>query len=186
MLVFNNQQRSGYEEIASYSPYYYRSIKEMDAVFRLAGWLVDLMAQDMEDVVAFQFLKYMDEEALGRYEAFLGIARDVDKSTEERKAYINALLIGSGKLSADKIVEIVNQFRGCDCESVSLDGSTLNISIIADDDFDQRISDGMCGLIKKMIPAHIDMETVFYSAMSGKIYFGSIMCEADIIEIRQR
>lgn len=43
MLVFNNQQRSGYEEIASYSPRYYRSIKEMDAVFRLAGWLTDLM-----------------------------------------------------------------------------------------------------------------------------------------------
>ena len=55
MLVFNNQQRSGYEEIASYSPRYYRSIKEMDMVFRLAGWIIDLMAQDMEDMVAFQF-----------------------------------------------------------------------------------------------------------------------------------
>ena len=46
MLVYNNQQRSGYEEIASYSPRYYRRIKEMDAVFRLAGWIIDLMAQD--------------------------------------------------------------------------------------------------------------------------------------------
>ena len=54
MLVFNNQQRNGYEEIASYSPRYYRGIKEMDAVFRLEGWLIGLMAQDMEDVVAFQ------------------------------------------------------------------------------------------------------------------------------------
>ena len=42
MLVFNNQQRSGYEEIASYSPRYYRSIKEMDAVFRLAGWIIEI------------------------------------------------------------------------------------------------------------------------------------------------
>ena len=41
---------SGYEEIASYSPRYYRRIKEMDAVFRLAGWIIDLMAQDMEDM----------------------------------------------------------------------------------------------------------------------------------------
>ena len=80
MLVFNNQQRSGYEEIASYSPRYYRSIKEMDAVFRLAGWLIDLMAQDMEDMVAFQFLKYMDDEALTRYEVFLGIAKDPNKT----------------------------------------------------------------------------------------------------------
>ena len=35
MIVFNNQQRSGYEEIASYSPRFYRGIKEMDAIFRL-------------------------------------------------------------------------------------------------------------------------------------------------------
>ena len=48
----------------------------MDAVFQLAGWLIDLMAQDMENMVAFQFLKYMDDETLTRYEAFLGMATD--------------------------------------------------------------------------------------------------------------
>nr|WP_300663076.1 putative phage tail protein [uncultured Acetatifactor sp.] len=186
MLVFNNQQRNGYEEIASYSPRYYRGIKEMDAVFRLEGWLIGLMAQDMEDVVAFQFLKHMDDEALDRYEAFLGVVSDADRSIDERKAYISALLIGSGKLSADKIIEIVGQFRGCDCESVSLEGSTLHISIIADKDFDQQISNGMCGLIKGKIPAHIAMDAVFYSALSGKMYFGGAMEQADIIEIRQR
>ena len=186
LLVFNNQQRSGYEEIASYSPRYYRSIREMDAVFRLAGWLVDLMAQSMEDMVAYQFRKYMDDESLSRYEAFLGIVRDENKSIEERKSYISALLIGSGKLSADKIVEMVNQFRGCDCEGVALEGSTLHISIIADEDFNQGISDSMCGLIKGKVPAHITMDPVFYSALSGQIYFGSIMGEADIMELTQR
>ena len=186
MLVFNNQQRSGYEEIASYSPRYYRSIKEMDMVFRLAGWIIDLMAQDMEDMVAFQFLIYMDDEALTRYETFLGIASDVDKPSDERKAYISALLIGSGKLSADKIVEIVNQFRGCDCESVTLEGSILHISIIVDEDFTQVSSNSMCKLIKEKVPAHITLDTVFYNSISGKIFFGNIMCEADIIEIMQR
>ena len=96
MLVFNNQQRSGYEEIASYSPRYYRSIKEMDAVFRLAGRLIDFMAQDMEDMVAFQFLKYMNDEVLTRYETFLGIKKDESKTLDERKAYISAMLIGAG------------------------------------------------------------------------------------------
>ena len=65
MLVFNNQQRSGYEEIASYSPRYYRSIKEMDAVFRLAGWLIDLMAQDMEDMVETDIPTTIPEAAYG-------------------------------------------------------------------------------------------------------------------------
>ena len=155
MLVFNNQQRSGYEEIASYSPRYYRSIKDMDAVFRLAGWLIDLMAQDMEDMVAFQFLKYMDDEALTRYEVFLGIAKDPNKTLDERKAYINALLIGSGKLSADKIKAIVRQFVDCECD-IQLSGAELYINMTFKDNPDRYIED-IRSLIKGKVPAHIEI-----------------------------
>ncbi len=155
MLVFNNQQRSGYEEIASYSPRYYRSIKEMDAVFRLAGWLTDLMAQDMEDMVAFQFLKYMDDEALTRYEVFLGIIKNPNKTLDERKAYINALLIGSGKLSADKIKAIVGQFVNCEC-SIKLSGAKLYINITFKDNPDTYMRN-IRSLIKEKVPAHIEI-----------------------------
>ena len=48
MLIFNNQQRSGYEEILSYSPEYYKQIREMDAIFRFAGYTVDMMAAYLE------------------------------------------------------------------------------------------------------------------------------------------
>lgn len=153
MLVFNNQQRSGYEEIVAYSPRYYRSIKEMDAVFRLAGRLLDLMAKDMEDLVAFQFLKYMDDEALTRYETFLGIMKDPNKTLGERKAYINASLIGSGKISADKIAEIVRQFVDCEC-SVELSGDELYINMVFKDNSDKYMKD-IRGLIKGKVPAHI-------------------------------
>lgn len=186
MLVFNNQQRNGYEEIASYSPRYYRSIKEMDAVFRLAGWLIDLMAQDMEDVVAFQFLSHMNDEALTRYEAFLGIVSDALQTLDERKDYISALLIGSGKLSADKIKALVGQFTGCACDDVALEGSTLHISIVIQEEFDLSKRNIIHNLIRQKLPAHIDMDIAFYNAMSGKIFFGSLMQEADIIEIKQR
>jgi Uncharacterized protein conserved in bacteria (DUF2313). len=155
MLVFNNQQRSGYEEIASYSPRYYRSIKEMDAVFRLAGWLTDIMAQDMENMVAFQFLKYMNDEALTRYEAFLGITKDPNKKAEERKSYINALLIGSGKLSADKIISIINQFVDCEC-NIELSGTELYINMTFKDNPDKYM-DYIRSLIKGKVPAHIEI-----------------------------
>ena len=162
MLVFNNQQRSGYEEIASYSPRYYRSIKEMDAVFRLAGWLIDLMAQDMEDMVAYQVLKYMDDEALSRYEAFLEIVKDPNKTLEERKAYINALLIGSGKLSADKIKAIIRQFVDCEC-SIELSGAELYINMTFKDDPSKYMKD-IRSLIKGKVPAHIE---ITYRGLDG-------------------
>lgn len=160
MLVFNNQQRSGYEEIASYSPHYYRGIKEMDAVFRLAGWIIDLMAGNMEDMVAFQFLKYMDDEALTRYEAFLGIAKDPNKTLEERKAYINAMLIGSGKLSADKIKAIIRQFVDCEC-NIQLSGAELYINMTFKDNSDKYM-EYIRNLIKGKVPAHI--EIVYHGA----------------------
>lgn len=186
MLVFNNQQRSGYEEIASYSPRYYRRIREMDAVFRLAGWLVDLMAKDMEGTVAGQFLKYMDDEALTRYEAFLEIMKDPNKTMDARKAYIKALLIGSGKLSAGKIAALVNQFSGCGCDDVILDGSVLHVIIGINENLDSGIRDELYDLIRRKVPAHIGMDVVFDNSMSGKLYFGAVLEQADIMEIRQR
>lgn len=153
MMVFNNQQRSGYEEIVSYSPHYYRNIKEMDAVFRLAGWLVDFMARDMENMVAFQFLKYMDEESIARYETFLGIMRDSNKTLEERKAYINALLTGTDKFSADKIISIANQFVDCEC-SIQLLGAELRISMTFKDNEDKYIGE-IRKLIRTIGPAHL-------------------------------
>lgn len=186
MLVFNNQQRSGYEEIASYSPRYYRRIKEMDAIFRLAGWLTDLIAGDMEDMVAFQFLKYMDDEALTRYEAFLGVVKDPCKTLEARKSYINALLIGSGKLSAGKIIALMDQFSGCGCDGVVLEGSILHVSIVVDEGFDSGVRNEIHDLIRRKIPAHISMDIAFDNAMNGKIYLGAVLEQADIIEIKQR
>ena len=153
MLVFNNQQRSGYEEIVSYSPRYYRSIKEMDAVFRLAGWIIDLMAQDMEDMVAFQFLKYMGDEALTRYEAFLGITKDPNKTLKERKAYISALLIGSGKISKDMIILMINQYGECDCQ-VKLVGSELKIGMTFKNN-DDRYIDEIRRIIRAKGPVHL-------------------------------
>lgn len=186
MLVFNNQQRSGYEEIASYSPRYYRGIKEMDAVFRLAGWITDRMAGDMEDVVAFQFLKYMGSEALARYEAFLGIAADASKTLDERKEYISAVLIGSGKISADKISALVGQFSGCACEDIALAGDMLHIKIVAHKDMGLKAQCDIHNLIRQKVPAHIGMVVTFDRMMEGKIYFGGTIQEADIIELRQR
>lgn len=51
MIVFHNQQKTGYEEIVSYGPRFYPQIKEMDAIYRFAGWTVDQMAADLENLI---------------------------------------------------------------------------------------------------------------------------------------
>ena len=155
MNVFNNQQRSGYEEIASYSPKFHRDIKEMDAIFHLAGWLSDLMARDLERTVSNQFVDFMEEEVFSEYEAFLGITKDINKSPEERKAYVNALLTGSGKISKDKIIAIVNQLAKCECDII-LDGYELYVNMRFKDNPTKYMSD-IRSLLNEKVPAHIEI-----------------------------
>lgn len=155
MNVFNNQQRSGYEEISSYGPNFYKEILEMDTIYRLAGMFADMQASDLEYTVASVFLDYMDDTTFSRYEAFLEIANDSKKTLEERKAYVSALLIGSGKISKDKIIAIVNQFVECDC-AVVLDGTELYINMTFADDPSKYMND-IRKLIADKMPNHIEI-----------------------------
>lgn len=155
MNVFNNQQRSGYDEISSYGPNFYKEILEMDTIYRLAGMLADMQASDMEYTVSSVFLNHMDDATFSRYEAFLGIVKDPDKTLKERKAYVSALQLGSGKISKDKIISIVNQFVECDC-TVVLDGSELYINMTFANDPSRYMSD-IRKLIADKAPDHIEI-----------------------------
>ena len=85
MEVFNNQQRSGYEEIASYGPKWWTEFREMDANYRFAGWTLDLMAYWMERVVNNQFPANADERTITTvFEPALGIEPEPDETLEER------------------------------------------------------------------------------------------------------
>ena len=153
MLVFNNQQRNGYEEISSYGPMFYRDIKEMDAIYRFAGWTCDLMAADLEKLIAEQFILYMSDETLSRYEKFLEIVRDYTMTLEERRIVVNAKDSSSGKISKTKIQEIVNSFVECDCKVV-MEGSEVIVEMMFKDNPDKYM-DNIRKLIDSTMPAHI-------------------------------
>lgn len=161
MLVFNNQQRSGYEEITSYGPGFYRDIKEMDAIYRFGGWTCDLMATDLENLVAMQFIKYMNDEALTRYEQFIGINKDYTNNLDERKNIVLAQCSSSGKISKTKIQTIVNSFAECKCQ-VSMEGANIIVDMMFKGDPAKYMSH-IREILQKSIPAHI-----------GIVYRGSI------------
>lgn len=110
MSVFNNDVRSGYEEIKSYYPTYYFDVKEMDANFKFAGWLTDIMANGLELTVANQFVTSMGEEMITRMEVFLSLTSNKSRPLEERRKMVSATLIGFGKISGSRIKEIIKSF----------------------------------------------------------------------------
>lgn len=182
MLVFNNQQRSGYEEIVSYSPRYYGSIKEMDAVFRLAGMFIDLMARDLESVIELQFVRYMYGEPLVRLENFLGIKADRKQSVEERRKTVLSYFIKSGGASGLNIKKLISIFTDIPVD-VSFDEGRINIKFningtAAAEETESCITEIMA-LLRKKIPAHILLcyEFVYVVRRKINIYLAPIISE---------
>lgn len=182
MLVFNNQQRSGYEEIVSYSPNYYGRIKEMDAVFRLAGMFIDLMARDLESVVELQFVRYMDGEPLERLENFLDIKADKKQSVEERRKTVLSYFIKSGGASGLNIKKLISIFTDIPV-NVTFDKGHIDIKfnisgVEAAEEAELCITEIMA-LLRKKIPVHILLNYEFVYVIRREIntYLAPIISE---------
>ena len=88
--VFYNWQRSGYEELRSYIPLWWNEILEMRANNAFAGYTLDHVAGDMEQLVKNWFFDTMDEATLTEYENFLGITGFGIKDMNDRRALVKA------------------------------------------------------------------------------------------------
>ena len=140
MEIFNNQQRSGYEEIVSYGPKWWTEFREMDANYRFAGWTLDLMAYWLERVVNNQFPANADERTITTvFEPALRIEPEPDETLEERRKTAAAYWSGTGKLSKTVIQSIIKAYTGCESE-LWWNGVKLQIRIFCDEDgqFSQR------------------------------------------------
>ena len=154
MEVFNNQQRSGYEEIVSYGPKWWAEFREMDANYRFAGWTLDLMAYWLERVVNNQFPANADERTITTvFEPALGIEPEPDETLEERRKTAAAYWSGTGKLSKTVIQSIIKAYTGCESE-LWWNGIKLQIRIFCDEDerFSQR---KIHNIISRRYPAHL-------------------------------
>lgn len=151
--LFNNEQRSGYEELLSYYPIFYKDIREMNAILHICGRMLDGMATATEEAVLNRFIDTMDEETTARWETFLYLTANRNRPLDERKRLIHALLIGHGKISASKIKEVVNVFTGLTADVEFID-EYLRVGIPLDGEYQFLLSD-IKGLFKKKIPAHL-------------------------------
>ena len=154
MEIFNNQQRSGYEEIVSYGPKWWTEFREMDANYRFAGWTLDLMAYWLERVVNNQFPANADERTITTvFEPALRIEPEPDETLEERRKTVAAYWSGTGKLSKTVIQSIIKAYTGCESE-LWWNGVKLQIRIFCDEDgqFSQR---KIHNIISRRYPEHL-------------------------------
>lgn len=157
MSVFNNDYRSGYDEIKSYYPIIYSGVKEMDANLKFAGWLADLQASGLERLVLNQFVATMEEKMITRLEAFLKLTVNTSRPLEERRKMVAASLVGFGKISGSRIKEIVKTFAN---DMVDVNFTNIITIKITRKDASMLYMTDLESVLNKRLPAHIAKQII--------------------------
>ena len=178
MKIYNGL-RNNYEELLSYYPVFYREVYEMIEILKVQGRLADDMQSSIEQVFSNQFIDSADSEVISSYEKILGIVPDSTKSIEERRRFVKARLIGSGKISASVITDMIKSYTGGDvkCTLAPCDSKKNNkLYINAERGTDSQIYlQEIETLLDERLPAHIEYELSF--GIDVPIYLG---CEIKV------
>lgn len=181
MEIFYNRERPGYDEIVSYGPEWWTEYREMDANYQFAGWTLDLMAEFLERIVNNQFPAHADEATIRMYERLMNIEYDSEATLEERRNVISAYYSGTGKMSKSLIKDIIKKYSGLESD-VYWQGDILQISIM--NSFFVPVSIHMIDkILARRMPAHIAYGIFETRPITGTVYIGAAVQEAEIINI---
>lgn len=157
MNLFNKNFKSGYEELLTYYPDFYKNVYEMNAILKAQGQLVDNLESGIEQVFFNCFIDTADKNVIACYERMIGIASEDLKSLEERRSLVKSHLVGTGKISASLIKEMIRIYTGADSEC-RFENSILKIDIDRGDKNYINFGD-IEKLLSTKLPAHIKFRT---------------------------
>lgn len=178
MRFYGNQFDSSYDELISYYPRYYRDVREMVAILKAKGAMLDDAKAQIEQNYLNNFIEYMDEAAIADLEEFLEIHNDGTKTLDERKKIIKPYFAGFGRISSTTIKEMIAAYSDATAD-VRLEpfdeagNNMLYIDLTCGQGATVLIND-ILNMLSKKIPAHI-MYRLFlrYTSSAAHSYIGA-------------
>ncbi len=162
MKFYNKYYKNCYEELLTYYPDFYRNVYEMTEILKVFGKLSDKLENGIEHVFENGFIDTADEKTIAAYERIIGLSASEKKSLAERRGLVKSHLVGTGKISASLINEMIRAYTGtqtvCSFDQ-RLDGDT-NKGIVLDIDVSRGSKnyinfDDINKLLSVKLPAHI-------------------------------
>lgn len=117
MRLYNKYYASGYDELITYYPKYYREVYEMVEILKANGRLLDNLEENIEKVYLNCFIDYADEETITILEKFLDIGLNRSRKLEERRRLVKSFFVGFGKVSASMLEEMIKSYTGAGVSS---------------------------------------------------------------------
>ena len=119
------------------------------------------------------FIMLADEETIARWEKFMYIPYDSNRTLTDRKNLIVSFFTGAGKIGSKEIKEVVGVFTTSLVEVYFAD-STINIKITRDVE-DTFILSDCYYILRKKVPAHLKLVITIISSFGLDYYVGAAM-----------
>ena len=171
--------------LVSYLPPYLREYeKETVAALRAENPEFDLAWEAADRVLRNGFIETADEYGISRFEKMLGISPGISDTLEMRRVRVQnrwfTALPYTERVLYERLTEILG---GEHFFSLWIEGYDLVLTIYATDEV--RYEE-VRYLLDMMAPVNMAIEIVYETAVEGRLFYGGVMFEGNIFELRQR
>lgn len=152
MSYLNPPYENNFKELCAAMPIFYLDVKEMRAVLRAEGYLLDGVCTGMEQLVDVNFILTADEPTIRLWETALKITYKNRLTLDQRRRVVISYIIGFGHIGEQEIRAIIGQYTP---NEVSFDFWRGHIAIMIEGEvFDE---DNMLDALLRRIPAHLGL-----------------------------
>lgn len=159
MKFYEPYYANNYEELITYYPRFYRNIFEMVEILKAHGRILDDIERNIEQTYLNGFIDYADEATISKLENFLKIGQSKNRTLEERRRLVKSYFVGSGKISASKIYQMIAVYTDspvvCKLEPFDDEGNNRLYIEIQSNEEETICTRDIFALLSKKIPANL-------------------------------
>lgn len=150
MRFYERYYESGYDELITYYPRFYRDVFEMVEILKAFGRTAYTLEDNIERVFLNHFIATADAETIKEWEQLFHITYTAKLSLEQRRRVVIGRLCGTGHIGEREIREIIANYTG---NAVGIDFARGVIYITIDGEVFDEIN--LLDTLSRRIPAHL-------------------------------
>lgn len=173
-------------DLVSYLPPFLADFKEIHLTLEAENPEFVLLWKAADKVLQNEFIATADESGILRFEKLLGIYPETGDSLEVRRARVQNRWFTALPFTLKAFIKKTAELLGGDHNfSIQADfKNSYGMMLVVYSIDDSRVEE-LKYLISSMVPVNIAADIIFESGHRGFVFFGGLLNEADLIEIRQ-
>lgn len=171
-------------KLLDYLPEFMQQFLEIREIMQAEDREMDTIDKNVQDIIENAFIETCNEYGIQKYEALLGITADSQDGLEWRRSRVLARWNDFKPFTYASLMEKLDELCGPGNYTVRGVPEDYWLSVGVLQNFTGQINEVQSGL-EKMLPQNIGYEVFEERPISGHIYVGAIMQQAEIVNIRQ-